>query len=211
MASSRAARTRAATAAIDDTPPQAFLPTRVFFVSGTGTHELERVALQHAMRDAGVADSNLVKVSSVIAPGCRIISEQEGRALLRPGNIVHAVIAEAQTQEPHQRVATALAWAVPERKGLPGYIAELEEQMAMGKSEQTATEQVGEEVLEIMAMRLNAKIDAKALWAKRGRSRTVRIGGVSVRVGSVSVSCVGPEERNGKQMTAAAFIAAIYL
>jgi hypothetical protein len=28
-----------------------------------------------------------------------------------------------QTNEPHQRVTTALAWAKPERPGVPGYIA----------------------------------------------------------------------------------------
>jgi hypothetical protein len=83
--------------------------------------------------------------------------------------------------------------------------------MAKGKSEATAAEQVGEEVLEIMMMRLRAKGDAKALWRKRGRSRTVRIGGVPVHVGCLSVSCVGPEKQEGKEQTAAAFIAAIYL
>src|SRR4030081_3717570 len=84
-----------------------WIPSRVFFVSGVGMHAQERVALQHAMREAGVADCNLLKVSSVIAPGCRIISAQQGRRLLRPGNMVCAVIAPAQTDEPHQRVTAA--------------------------------------------------------------------------------------------------------
>jgi arginine decarboxylase len=183
----------------------------VFFVAGTGVHEQERVAVQHAMHAAGVADCNMLKVSSVIAPECQIISAAEGRKLLRPGNMVYAVVAEAQTDEPHQRVATAIAWAKPERDDVPGYIAELEEEMAKGKSEATAAKQVGEEVLEIMAMRLHAKIDAERLWKNRGRSRLVRIGGVLIRVGSLSASCVGPEEREGKTLTAAAFVAAIYV
>ena len=138
-------------------------------------HALERVALQHAMREAGVADCNLLKVSSVIAPGCRIIPESEGRRLLRPGNMVYAVIATAQTDEPHQRVTTALAWAKPEKPGVPGYVAELEEEMAKGKSEETATQQVATEVLEILAMRLRVKVDAARLWKGRGRSRSVRM------------------------------------
>jgi arginine decarboxylase len=180
-------------------------------VSGVGTHPLERVAVQHAMRDAGVADTNMVKVSSVIAPGCRIVPADEGLALLRPGNIVHAVVATAQTDEPHQRVAAAIAWAKSDRAGLPGYIAELEEEMAKGKSEATAIKQVGEEVLELMAMRLRATIDAERLWKSRGRSRVVRIAGTPVHVGALCASCVGPEERDGEKLTAAAFVAAIYL
>jgi hypothetical protein len=70
---------------------------------------------------------------------------------------------------------------------------------------------VGEEVLEIMAMRLRAKVDAERLWERRGRSRTVRIGGTNVHVGSLCASVAGPEERDGKSLTAAAFVAAIYL
>jgi arginine decarboxylase len=183
----------------------------VFFVTGVGVHTLERVALQHAMRQAGVADCNLLKVSSVIAPDCEIISADEGRRLLRPGNIVCAVIATAQTDEPHQRVTTALAWAKPEKAGVPGYIAELEEEMAKGKSEATATEQVATEVLEILAMRLRVKVDAERLWKRRGRSRTVRMGGTTVHVGSLCASTVGPEERHGEKPTAAVFVAAIYI
>jgi arginine decarboxylase len=195
----------------DDVPPLSWVPTRVFFVSGVGVHTMERVALQHAMRDAGVADCNLLKVSSVIAPACRIISANEGRRLLRPGNMVCAVIATAQTNEPHQRVATALAWAKPERTGVPGYIAELEEEMAKGKSEETATQQVATEVLEILAMRLRVKVDAIRLWKGRGRTRTVRMGGTTVHVGSLCASTVGPEQRDGENLTAAVFAAAIYI
>jgi arginine decarboxylase len=207
MAVSRSTRQ----ASDDDVPPLSWVPTRVFFVSGVGVHTMERVALQHAMREAGVADCNLLKVSSVIAPGCRIISEEEGRKLLRPGNMVYAVIATAQTDEPHQRVTTALAWAKPEKPGVPGYIAELEEEMAKGKSEATATEQVATEVLEILAMRLRVKVDAERLWKQRGRSRTVRMGGTTVHVGSLCASTVGPEEREGEKPTAAVFVAAIYV
>ena len=199
------------TAPDDVPPPLHWVPSRVFFVTGTGVHELERVALQHAMREAGVADCNLLKVSSVMPPECEIIPAEEGRRLLRPGNMVFAVIATAQTEEPHQRVTTALAWAKSEKRGVPGYIAEVEEDMSKGLSEATAQDQVGEEVLEIMAMRLRAKIDAKRLWERRGRARSVRMGGTTVHVGSIGASTVGPEERDGKKRTAAAFAAAIYL
>jgi pyruvoyl-dependent arginine decarboxylase (PvlArgDC) len=130
---------------------------------------------------------------------------------LKPGNMLFAVIATAQTEEPHQRVTTALAWAKSGKRGVPGYIAEVEEEMAKGMSEETAQDQVGQEALELMAMRLRVKIDAKRLWERRGRARTVRMGGTTVHVGSISASTVGPEERDGKKRTAAAFAAAIYL
>ena len=207
MASRRSSRRVAA----DPVPPLAFVPTRVFFVAGTGVHQLERVAAQRAMRKAGVADCNLVKVSSVIPPDCRIIPSTDGRRLLQPGNIVHAVIAHAQTNEPHQRISTAVAWVKPERAGVPGYIAELEEDLAKGKSAAVAELTVGEEALEIMAMRLGAAVDAKRLWQRRGRSRRVRIAGTTVDTGSLCVSVVGPEEQDGESEWAATFVAAVYI
>src|SRR3954469_9839947 len=158
------------------TPPLLFVPTRVFFTSGTGYHETARVAMQRSLEEAGVAECNLVKISSVIAPGCRIITRDQGVKLLKPGAIVYAVIAQGQTQEPHQRVTPALCWAQPDDETLPGFITEVEEDEANGKTAKTATDVAGEEVLTIMAEKLRAKVDAKKLWAKRGRERRVRIG-----------------------------------
>jgi hypothetical protein len=83
--------------------------------------------------------------------------------------------------------------------------------MAKGKSEATAAQQVAEEVLEILALRLRVKVDAERLWRQRGRSRTVRMGGTMVHVGSLSASAVGPEERDGEKLMAAVFVAAIYI
>ncbi len=191
--------------------PLLFTPTRVFFVSGTGVHKEERVATQHAMREAGVADMNLVKVSSVIAPGCTIIPAEEGRALLKPGAMAFAVIATAQTAEPHQRIAVALAWAKPDKDGCPGYIAELEEDMARGMTADKATDEAGEDVVQIMAEKLRATVDAEKVWAKRGRAGRVRIGSTDVHVGSIAAEHTAPEEINDEKKTVAVFAAAIYL
>jgi hypothetical protein len=60
-------------------------------------------------------------------------------------------------------------------------------------------------------MRLRVKVDAERLWKQRGRSRTVRMGGTTVHVGSLAASAVGPEERDGEKLTAAVFVAAIYI
>src|SRR3712207_9178367 len=132
--------------------------------------------MQRAMAEAGVADCNLIKVSSVIPPGCEIITRERGLRLLRPGNIVHAVIAQGETNEPHQRVTAALCWAQPDADGLPGYITEIEEEETKGKSARTATDEAGEALLTIVAEKGGAQVEAKKLWSKRGRERRVRVG-----------------------------------
>jgi arginine decarboxylase len=92
-----------------------------------GTHETQRAAMQRAMRQAGVSDCNFVKVSSVIPPGCEIITRERGLRMLRAGGIVHAVIAEGETSEPYQRITPAICWAQPDDPELPGYMTEIEE------------------------------------------------------------------------------------
>src|SRR5215212_9415716 len=181
------------------TAPLLFVPRRVFFTSGTGRHEQERVATQHAMQAAGIPRVNLVKVSSVIAPGSQLISRQEGIRLLRSGAIAFAIIAQGMTKEPHQRVTPALAWCKPDNENETGFIAEVEEQNANGLSEKAAEDRVGEEVLILQAAHFGVKINAERVWAGRGRSRSVRIGGKTCRVGSLCASVVGAESEEGEE------------
>ena len=190
-------------------PPLSFIPRRVFFTAGTGQHELERVAIQHAMRQAGVSQCNLVKVSSILPPDTQIITRAQGIRLLRPGNIVFAIIAQSETNEPHQRITPAIAWANPEKRGVPGYIAEVEEDLAKGKSEETAADEVGEEAITIVAETLRVKVDSKRKWNRR--KRMTRIGRTNVGIGYLAASTEGPEERDGRTDFAAAIVLAVFV
>jgi arginine decarboxylase len=190
-------------------PPLSFIPRRIFFTSGIGQHELERVALQHAMRQAGVSQCNLVKVSSILPPETQIISRAAGLRLLRPGNIVFAIIAQAQTNEPHQRITPAVAWANPDKRAMPGFIAEVEEDLAKGKSEETAADQVGEEAITILAETLRVRVDPKRKWNRRRRA--IHIGRTSVGIGYLAASTEGPEERDGRTEFAAAIVLAVFV
>jgi arginine decarboxylase len=185
-----------------------FAPPRVFFTAGIGQHRLERVALQHAMRQAGVHRCNLVKVSSILPPETRIVSRAEGLRLLRPGNVVFAIIAQARTNEPHQRITPAIAWANPDKRGMPGF-AEVEEDLARGKTEQTAADEVGEEAITIVAEALRVRVDAKQKWSRQ--KRTTRLGSTSVGIGWLAASTEGPAEKDGQTDFAAAIVLAVFV
>jgi arginine decarboxylase len=161
------------------------------------------------MRQAGVAQCNLVKVSSILPPATQIITREEGVRLLRPGNVVFAVIAQAETNEPHQRIAPAIAWANPERRGVPGFIAEIEEDLAKGKTEQTAADEVGEEAITIVAEALRVRVDARQKWSRR--QREIQIGPTKVRIGYLAASTEGPEEKDGRTDFAAAVVLAVFV
>jgi arginine decarboxylase len=165
--------------------------------------------MQHAMREAGVSQCNLVKVSSILPPETEIITRAAGIRLLRPGNIVFAIIAQAQTNEPHQRITPAVAWANPDKRGIPGYIAEVEEDLAKGKTEETAADEAGEEAVTILAETLRVRIDPKRKWSRHKRS--TRIGRNSVGIGYLAATTEGPEEKDGRTDFAAAIVLAVFV
>ncbi len=61
------------------------IPKQVFFTKGRGTHKDYLTSFELALRDADIADLNLVSVSSILPPHCKVISRQEGRKILATG------------------------------------------------------------------------------------------------------------------------------
>ena len=76
------------------------------------------------MRHAGIAHCNLVRVSSIFPPGCKIVGRATGSKALEPGSITHLVLAEASTNEPSRLVSAGIGLAVPASGDQYGYISE---------------------------------------------------------------------------------------
>ena len=80
------------------------IPTSVFLTRGVGVHRHLLAAFELALRDADIEQQNLVTVSSILPPGCRLIPSETGVATLRPGEITFCVMARAETNEPGRRI-----------------------------------------------------------------------------------------------------------
>jgi arginine decarboxylase len=72
-----------------------FVPTRVFFTKGVGRHREYLSSFELALRDANIAASNIVAVSSSVPPHCKRVSVEDGVRALSPGEIVFAVMARS--------------------------------------------------------------------------------------------------------------------
>ncbi len=96
----------------------------MFFTRGVGKHERNLQSFEQALRHAGIASFNLVRVSSILPPHCKIISRQAGLKKLAPGAIVPCVIAETRTNEPNRLACAGVGLAVPADKDVYGYISE---------------------------------------------------------------------------------------
>jgi arginine decarboxylase len=96
----------------------------MFFTKGAGKHRQNLQSFEEALRDAGIAPFNLVRVSSIYPPNCRILSRRKGLEQLSPGEIVFCVMAESRTNEPNRLAGAGIGLALPADKNQHGYIAE---------------------------------------------------------------------------------------
>ncbi len=100
------------------------LPTSVFLTKGIGVHRYQLTAFELALRAADIEQQNLVSISSILPPHCKLITREEGVATLRPGEITFSVLARAEVNEPGRLVAASIGIARPADSGMYGYIAE---------------------------------------------------------------------------------------
>ena len=102
-----------------------FVPKRMFFTKGVGHHKYELRSFELALRDAGIEKCNLVHVSSILPPECKIISRNEGIKEIVPGMITFCVISRSTSNEPRRLIASTIGCAMPAQGFGHGYLSEL--------------------------------------------------------------------------------------
>ena len=86
-----------------------FVPKKIFFTKGVGTHKDELHSFERALRDAGIEKYNLVQVSSIFPPSCKMISRSQGLKELVPGSITYCVMSRCCSNEPKRLLAAPSA------------------------------------------------------------------------------------------------------
>jgi arginine decarboxylase len=99
-------------------------PKRVFFTKGVGKHRNRLQSFELALRKAGIEKCNLVRVSSIFPPKCKIVPRARGLEQLQPGQITFVVLADAATNEPSRLVGAGIGLAQPADGRQYGYISE---------------------------------------------------------------------------------------
>jgi arginine decarboxylase len=100
------------------------IPTKIFFTKGVGRHRERLASFEIALRDAGIQHCNLVNVSSIYPPHCKIVSKNEGVKLLKPGQITFVVMSRNETNEPNRLIAASIGLAIPADPDTYGYLSE---------------------------------------------------------------------------------------
>jgi len=101
-----------------------FVPHQIFLTKGVGRHREKLTSFEMALRNASIAKYNLVQVSSIFPPGCKVIGKKRGLAKLSPGQIVFSVMSQNATDEPYRQIAASVGLAVPRDHTQYGYLSE---------------------------------------------------------------------------------------
>jgi len=144
--------------------PMHFVPTKGFLTRGVGRHKEKLTSFEMALRDAGIEKCNLVRVSSIFPPHGKLVTKQEGTQLLRPGQVVFAVLAEMSTNEPSRMVAASIGLAIPADPNHYGYISE---HHAYGQKEEIAGDYAEDLAASMLATTLGVSFDPNLAWDER--------------------------------------------
>jgi len=139
-------------------------PREIFFTKGAGTHRDELRSFELALRDAGIEKQNLVPVSSILPPECRIISKAQGLKSLYAGQITFTVMSKCASNEPRRLIAASIGCAVPaDRKGY-GYLSEFH---AYGMTERQAGDHAEDMAAAMLASTLGIEFDENTSWDEK--------------------------------------------
>ena len=127
------------------------IPTKVFFTKGVGRHKSQLGSFERALRDAGIAQFNLVEVSSIFPPNAEIVSKEEGLNHLKSGQIVFVVMAKNSSNELNRMIAASVGLAIPKDRSRYGYLSE---HHSFGETEKTAGDYAEDLAAEMLASTL---------------------------------------------------------
>ncbi len=166
------------------------VPTHLFLTRGVGVHREKLAAFEQALRSAGVAYCNLVSVSSILPPGCKIIPRKRGESLLKPGEITHCVMARSETNERSRLVSASVGIAVPTDRRTYGYLSE---HHAYGETDEEAGEYSEDLAAQMLATTLGIAFDPDIAWKER--EQVFKMGGKIVRTMNITQSAIGKPNR----------------
>jgi len=140
------------------------VPTKLFLTRGNGTHREKLQSFELALRDAGIATLNLVTVSSIYPPGCKIITRKRGEELLEPGQIAFVVMSRSESNEPHRMIAASIGVAVPRDKRMYGYLSE---HHSYGQTQKEAGDYAEDLAASMLASTLGVEFNEDQSWDEK--------------------------------------------
>jgi len=180
------------------------IPSRLFLTKGRGQHKEKLASLEQALREAGIAPFNLVKVSSIFPPYCKLVTKEDGLKALRPGQIVFLVMSENATNEAHRLVSASVGLALPNEPVHYGYLSE---HHSFGQNEKEAGIYAEQLAAYMLATTLGKDFDLSQIWAQEQEKKTYKLSEeLLVRTQSITQTTKGKKGLWTTALAAAVFV-----
>jgi arginine decarboxylase len=141
-----------------------------------------------ALRQAGVAQQNLVQVSSILPANCKIISKEKGVKMLVPGSISFCVLARADTNEHGRLVASSVGVAIPKDGEKWGYLSEIH---GHGMNSQKAGDMAEDLAAGMLGTTLGLEFDPDKAWSEK--EQAYKSSGLFIKTTNVTQTAKGQE------------------
>ena len=175
---------------------------KLFLTKGIGVAEDKLTSFEFALRDAGIAGTNIVLISSIFPPKAKLISRKDGLKLIKPGQVLFTIYSRNQTNEPHRLVSASVGIAQPKDTSKYGYLSEYE---SFGQDERKTGDYAEDIAAQMLASSLGIPFDIDKSWDEKRQQWT--ISGQIYKTKNITQTAKG--DKNGKWTTV--FAAAVLI
>ena len=176
---------------------QKMIPKYFFLTKGVGRHKEQLQSFELALRDAGIQFCNLVNVSSIVPPGCKLLSREQGLKMVNPGEITFVVLARNATNEPHRLIVSSIGVAIPSGKNQYGYLSE---HHSYGQTDDKAGDYSEDLAATMLATTMGIQFDTETAWDER--KQLFKTTGMIIKTANITQSATG--DKNGLWTTTVA-------
>jgi len=177
------------------------VPKKLFLTRGKGVHEDRLTSFEYALRDAGIAGTNIVLISSIFPPHAKLVSKTEGLKLIDPGQILFTIYSRNQTNEPHRLTAASVGIAQPKDKTHYGYLSEHE---SFGQTEKEAGDYAEDIAAQMLASSLGIPFDIDKSWDEKRQQWN--ISGQIYKTRNITQTAIGDKQGRWTTVFAAAVL-----
>ena len=143
---------------------------KLFLTKGVGIAEDKLTSFEYALRDAGIAGTNIVLISSIFPPKAKLISRKDGLKLIKPGQVLFTIYSRNQTNEPQRLISASVGVAQPKDRSKYGYLSEYD---AFGKNESVAGDYAEDIAAQMLASSLGIPFDIDKDWDEKRQQWTI--------------------------------------
>lgn len=175
------------------------IPRYVFLTRGSGTHKDPLQSFELALRNAGIHTCNIVTVSSILPPGCKIISKEKGLNMIQPGEITFAVLSKNSVNEPNRLISASIGVAIPSDKQCYGYLSE---HHSFGQKAKDAGEYAEDLAATMLATTMGIPFDSEQAWDEK--KQIFKTSGMIIKTSNITQFAEGKKSGQWTTVIAAA-------